>query len=173
MMNKLNMAKKIWLSLSILIISYFISMVFGFILGRNTELRLININDHIFPASIQSRIALMAYNEQIRLYNDGIMMGDTDVIQLAGTKADDVLKSLQAIESMEGIDPLIMNEIRSVIKVFEQFTSKAQVVYKSMSEDSGQDLEKISELADRMEFIREKLKDFTGIKFKTIFPYVN
>ena len=161
MMNKLNMAKKIWFSLSILIISYFISMVFGFILGRNTELRLININDHIFPASIQSRIALMAYNEQIRLYNDGIMMGDTDVIQLAGTKADDVLKSLRSIESMDGIDPLILDEIRSAIKEFERFASKAQRIYKSISEDLEQVVENASELADKMEFIREKLKDFT------------
>jgi len=65
MWQSLSITKKIWLSISILIFGYFLSMVFGFVRGNENQKQLHYASEYLFPSAIQSQLALSAFKEQI------------------------------------------------------------------------------------------------------------
>jgi hypothetical protein len=44
----LGLSKKIWLSIGFLIFGYFLSMIFGFVLGRQMEGRMIKVSEYLY-----------------------------------------------------------------------------------------------------------------------------
>ena len=57
MKRPLDIGAKIWLSLGVLIIGYFITMAVGFFLGRANEIRLRHTAVYLFPAAKMSHSA--------------------------------------------------------------------------------------------------------------------
>ncbi len=147
---KLSLAKKIWLSLGLLLVGYFISLAFGFVTGRQNEARLIAVSEYLFPASNSSRQALTAFKDQVRLYNDGVMMGDEAIIESAGAKAKEAGKQLGAIFKMEGLGKARRDAAGSVMAALDAFTKDAQPAYAAMAAgDENAMKNKAAGLADR------------------------
>ena len=61
--------------MSILIMGYFLTMVFGFQMGARMEVRMMYVSETLFPVSTLGQEALTAYKDQVRLYTDGAMKG--------------------------------------------------------------------------------------------------
>lgn len=163
MKRSFGIAKKIWISLIILVLGYFTSTLIGFVLGSKTEFRLSGVSTAMFPASQFSQQALTAFNEQIKLYNDAVMLGDADTVETAGLKSQTAQEALQTIASLPGLSAGNKSTVEEVIRQVHTFTTSASGVYKAMSE--GSDDEAAGEalgrqamaLAKQTEGLREKL----------------
>ena len=162
-MKHLSIAKKIWISLGILVIGYFISTAIGFYLGLETETRLQSASDNLFPASMMGSAAVTSFDEQIKLYNDAVLMGESAIFTKTQEKANEVAKNLGAIVNLSNIDPVKKKEMAETLKQHANFTASAQKIYSAMSLDEGNfNEDSVEALAQETQEIREKL-----VKYKT------
>lgn len=128
-----KIALKIWLSLSILICGYFISMMVGFFLGRSAELRLRTVSDSLFPAAKQSQLAQVAFNEQIENFNDGVLLGEDSFIASARKKSREVITHLDGIISLPGISDHQRRRTVELQAILDVFNKEAFPVYSDLS----------------------------------------
>jgi methyl-accepting chemotaxis protein len=157
-MKSFSIAKKIWISFGILILGYFISTAIGFYLGLETETRLQSASDDLFPASMMGSAAVTAFDEQIKLYNDAVLMGESTIFAKTKEKADEVSKSLGGIVNMVGIDQVLKGDISQTLKHHADFTASAQKIYAAMSvDDAVFNQDKAETLAQQTRKIREEL----------------
>ena len=133
MWKSFSIGKKIWVSLSILILGYFLSMVFGFITGKNAESSLFYVSECIFPASKHSQQALTAFDEQIKLYKDAVVLGEAEAVVSAEAKAEEAKTALQQIAALKGLKGAQKNEVEDTLKKLSDFTNSANRVYSFMS----------------------------------------
>ncbi len=160
-MKSLSIAKKVWISLGILVVGYFLSMAIGFHLGQETETRLQGVSENLFPASMMSNAAVTAFDEQIKLYNDAVLMGESAIFEKTKQKADEVAKNLEAIVKIPGIDKAKKDEIAQTLQAHAAFSASAQKIYAAMSSGDGSfNQEKVSALAKQTQQIQEKLVAF-------------
>ncbi len=131
-MRPLSISAKIWLSLGILVFGYFVSMVYGFISGLQTETRLEIVSEYLFPAAAQSQRALIAFNEQISMYEDFLQTGEEAYLQSAHNSAEQVQNALQTITSCKKYNDILISEIGETKKKLKEFTKEAQSAYAQM-----------------------------------------
>ena len=161
MWRSLSIASKIWLSLSILIVGYFASMLFGYSNGQKTEYRLFSVSEAVFPASRFSQSALSYFDEQVKLYNDAVLMGDAGMLETAASKAKQVHDALAAVQSMRGIDPDTKNKIASFVKELTNFSKTAQTLYmKMIQNENDMDMNKIADLANQTKSYEKQLSEY-------------
>jgi len=164
-MKKLRIAHKIWLSICILMVGYFVSMLFGYIFGIKTGNRLNDISNDLFPITVESQKALSIFNEQIKLYKDAILTGDKQIIVQADKKSTEIITCLNNINENTWLLPEKQIEMQYIINKYEKFNKDASYVYLMMCEDSDEDQKidsdsaymKASELASETETIRNEL----------------
>ncbi len=155
-MRNLSMSKKIWLSMSVLVIGYFFTMVFGFGMGARMESRMLSVSNYLFPASNLGQEALTTFKDQVRLYNNGIMLGDGESINKAGVEADHVQKNLSEILNIPGVDEASATQVREALEAMKAFTQEAQPIYMAMSKGETQSTS-AARLASQTETLRERL----------------
>ncbi len=136
MKRSFGIAKKIWISLAVLVLGYLISTLTGFVFGRHVENRLVNTSDALFPAAQQAQQALTAFNEQIKLYNDAVMLGDADMVETAGASSGASLEALATIAGLSGLNAAHGKEARDLADALEAYTANAQKIYGAMSQAS-------------------------------------
>lgn len=152
MWQSLSIAKKIWLSLSILIMGYLVSTGIGFVLGGQTESRLHNVSENLFTASTQGQAALSAFEEQIKFYNDVVMIGNMgNAVGSSQEKAEHVQKALQTIARLKGLSLRRLNEVREIRSQLIKFTASAQATYTKLSPDSEYIFERDDEAKNNLE----------------------
>lgn len=132
MKRTISFTKKIWLVVGILIVSYFFSLMIGFALGQKNEIRLLNISEFIFPASQLAQEALSGYNDQIRLYKDAVITGDSSLIDSAQQKANEIQQALKKMENLKELDPNIIKIIPLIGEQHAVFSESSLKVYKQM-----------------------------------------
>ncbi|MBF0100489.1 MAG: PAS domain S-box protein [Desulfobacterales bacterium] len=132
MNRSLSILTKIWLSLSILIVSYFVSMIFGFFFGQKIEERLLSISELIVPAANLSNQALNTYKEQIQLYEEAVMSGEKIFLESAKSKSSKAQNSLLFISQLNGLDQDLVRFINETRDYLQAFTFSAQITYASM-----------------------------------------
>jgi methyl-accepting chemotaxis protein len=159
--QSLRIAQKIWLGLSILVIGYLVSMVFGFVLGQYTELRLHDVEESMFPAAIQSQRAVSAFNNQITRYGEAVMAGDVELLDLAQEQATEVTQALEAIADLARLDQESREAVRETLEQFEAFSASAQTVYTAMSEGSEDEgaLDGVAALGEQAAALAQETKD--------------
>jgi methyl-accepting chemotaxis protein len=149
MRKSLSIGQKIGISLSILIMGYFVSTGVGFMLGRETESRLYSVSEYLFAASAQSKTALSAFEEQIKYYNDIIMIGDMgNSFELAQKKGEEVQASLQHILRLKGISAETLKELRQLCEQLKAFNEASHSVYAKYLKQSA-DSEDVFESEDQ------------------------
>ncbi|GAB6095884.1 hypothetical protein JCM14469_21370 [Desulfatiferula olefinivorans] len=163
MWKSLSIGKKIWCSISILIIGYFVSMVFGLVNGSKTQNHLLHVSDYLFPAGQEARSALTAFNEQIKLYNDAVLLGDAEVIDTARERADQTEKALGAITAFAMIDPEDATRVQNLLNRIKDFNTRAHPVYLGLSREETGDpnntnTTKAIELAKDIKILTESLE---------------
>ncbi|MFZ5570485.1 MAG: methyl-accepting chemotaxis protein [Thermodesulfobacteriota bacterium] len=166
MWQSLNIAKKIWLSICILILGYLFSMGFGFFKGKQTETRLLAVSDYLFPSAKESQAALTAYNEQIKLYKDAVLLGDTELVKEGEKKSLEAVRNLNNIINQPEIPAATKERVALIHQELVEFTKKASQIYTVMSspelEEDGKEgtiSNQASKLADEI----DRLKDLLAV----------
>jgi len=160
MFKKVTISGKIWVCVCILILGYSGSMIFGYISGKETKARLVNASEYIFPASRHSQSALTAFKEQIKLYQDAVIMGDDSLFDTTLEKSNEVEQSLSSILQITGSDTERSAQIEDFIKRFKTFTASAQVNYLAMAsseEITGNNSNEIARLSEETKKLTEEL----------------
>jgi len=162
MWRSLSIANKIWSSLSILIIGYLASMLFGYSNGKLTENRLFSVSESVFPATRYSQSALNSFGEQIKLFNDAVLIGDVNQLETAQSKAKEIQQALTAISELPNVDPDMKEKIDTLIKELFSFTKSANTLYTQMIEnENNADVSKTAELTKQTEFLEKQLAQFS------------
>ena len=158
MKSSFSISTKIWFSIGILIMSYFASMVFGFILGGDIELRLKNISSFLFEADKKSQLALTAYNEQIKLYEDAVMSGEEIFFESAQDNAIKAQNAILDIINLKDLDEKKRTELKMLLILLKEYTVAALDIYASMNEvfNGHEDDESIYQLDELELYINER-----------------
>lgn len=154
MNRSFGISVKIWLSLGILVLGYFGSMMLGFFMGRQAEVRLLIISEYLFPAAKQSQLALVAFKEEIRLFNDVVVLGEESLIESAKRKGVDAQDFLTHIVAMAHISDTKKQRIEKTIEKLHQFNQRAIVVYSDLGRYL--DITEMDGVSDEHRNLREK-----------------
>ncbi len=157
MKGSYSIGQKIWFSLSILILGYLFSMLLGFFLGQKTESRLSNVTEIHFPSAQKSKMALTGFKEQIRLYEDAVMIGEKSLIDAAGDKAKMVENLLQQITDIQKKNDIPNVDILETLRLLKDFNLAAKQIYTQMSEHPDVMAEKALEFQHRTNTIQARL----------------
>jgi methyl-accepting chemotaxis protein len=157
--HAVSVSKKISLSLFILILGYFISMISFFINGRNAEVHLHNVAEDFFSAAQISQHAVRAYDEQSKAYEDAVMIGDEESIELARQKSIEAENALQQIIELQTISAATRKKNRTVLEKLKSFTKEAQPVYLAMSNgtDTPELMEQALQLGEQSRLLHDNL----------------
>jgi signal transduction histidine kinase/DNA-binding response OmpR family regulator len=159
-----SISRKVWLSLSIMIIGYLASMIFGFIRGSETETRLNHVSESVFPAAMQSKLALTKFNEQVKLYGDAVTLGEENLLEDVKTRADEVQDAFKQLVILVPQKESEALGIRELAKELRDFNAAAGTLYKGMLSEIEDDTlpGKAAQMNQRTRDLREKLTALTG-----------
>ncbi|MCP5046181.1 MAG: response regulator [bacterium] len=157
-----SISRKVWFSLSILIIGYLATMIFGFIRGREAEVRLNRVSESLFPAALESKAALTRFNELVKLYNDAVVFGEEDFLEKARASASESRAALDRLAGLLEHDEPQQSSIRDLTHRLNPFIADADSLYTRMLEEIDNEAlqEKAAEMNRRTILIRA---EFTGL----------
>ncbi len=161
MKGSYTIGQKIWFSLSILILGYLFSMLLGFFLGQKTESRLSNVAEIHFPSAQKSKMAVTGFKEQIRLYQDAVMMGETSLLDVADDKAKTVENLLQQIADIQKKNGMPNIDILEMLRLLKDFNLAAKPIYTQMSKHPDAMAEKALEFQHRTNTIQNHLEQLS------------
>lgn len=119
-------------------------------------MRLNIVSDSLFSAAKQSQLAQMAFKEQIKNFNDGVLLGEMAFIESAEVKAGEVSKALTIILGLRDINLQKKERVRNLEKALKEFNTAAWPVYSKLSAF----LDYVSEIdAEDIFHEREKLEN--------------
>lgn len=165
----LSIKQKIWLSLSLMLLGYFVSMIFGFFSGQQTESRLCRVSEYLFPAVRESQAALSAFNQGMKTYEDAVVYGDLDMVDEAHESLLAAQQALQAVLEVGAQCREDEPEAAVMLSVLGDFSQSAYELYKIMAnvdlfalddeEDTGDSLEdRANDLAMRKDDVKGRLQ---------------
>lgn len=129
MKRSFKIATKIGLSLSIMVVGYLVLTILSMHLGMDVKENLENVSKHFIPAMKQSEIAFAAFDDQVKLYQEAVMIGEESLIESAQDEADKAMEALRIILRLQEIDIQEKNDVEETLKQLEDFTSSAQTFY--------------------------------------------
>ena len=135
-MKKLNVSifVKIWLSVSVLFLGYIISMIMIQSTGGKLKSGLNTISGSLFPAATISQQALANFEDQLKFYQDAVMMGEISLVDKATESSEQVQVHLQKIMALKDLDKNRRNELQEINQSLASFTRASKDIYKKMAE---------------------------------------
>ncbi len=127
----MSIANKILWSISILVLGYSLTIVYGFFMGIQNNTQLNVLSSKIVPASQISQKALNLFEEQIKIYQDMIAAGDKQLGPKAKNKGEDVQNTLEALKRITPNSPT-KNDIDRTLVLLKSFNLEAPEVYEEM-----------------------------------------
>ncbi|MBF0100014.1 MAG: methyl-accepting chemotaxis protein [Desulfobacterales bacterium] len=173
----ISIGTKIRMCFTVLVCGYLATMTYGFWFGRQIEYQLYNVSESLFPATKLSEQALNAFNEQMKLYNDIVLMGDNTLIKSAKIKGNESIMALQQIVDLKGLNPKKIDDVQNLLYYISDFCSLAPDIYEVLSQNLEQmsdddskskskfeDVEnKASRLAHQADYLKKRLLLLTQV----------
>ncbi len=162
-----SVKQKLWFSLSIMIVGYFVSMMYGYVFGHRIEEQISVLSVSLFPAVRQSQETLTAFNQGVKFYEDAVIMGDTELVQSGTDKLKHSRKVLEHISSSGDLSAERHAFVEDTLAQLAAYTQKARTVYTKMCSGlealSDETLQQdVSDLAGQTKTLRARLATFTG-----------
>ncbi|GAB6094831.1 hypothetical protein JCM14469_10830 [Desulfatiferula olefinivorans] len=167
----MSIAKKILLPLGVVVVVYSLTIGYGVFMSRQTNVRLNDLADTVYPASQLSRKILRLFEEEIKLYQDMVVNGDIYLSIHAREKGDEVIRELDELDKIVR-DPLVKKEIAETLEDLREFSIWAPDVYEEMrktaSDYSPETIEKAAHLAETWKGIAGDLRRYSEYFSNTI-----
>lgn len=157
-----SISQKIWFSLSILVLGYLFSMVTGQFYGHKTESRILTVSDRLFPAAQISQTIEATFEEQIRLYNDAVLIGEISLVQEAEDHVRNITGLLQQFLALNKYKERHRADIEETIRLYGKFTRAANSVYHRMAKGSEAPelMEQVMDLAHQTKDLRQRFERY-------------
>lgn len=147
MWKSLNISTKIFLCIFMLCAGYFTSMLYVVSDGKKVGDRLNDVSDVSFPAAMNSRTILTLFKEQVKLYRDSVMLGETEYVEKADLISNDILQTLNTIEAYPGLTPSMQSRLHVEIQKITDYTRSASAAYEKMASDIHVDIDESQQIA--------------------------
>src|SRR3569623_772359 len=161
MWRSLSIAKKIYLSMAVIILGYTLSMFFVISAGQLSQTQLTNISTALFPASQKSQVALNAFEQQTKAYEDAVILGDTNLLSTAKAKSDDAIAALDEIAGIAALPEKDQATIRTAVRELRSYTGSAQSLYAEMAAGKMEQKDKAADLGRQATELRGTLQKLT------------
>jgi len=158
-----SIKKKIWLSISILVIAYSASTIFGYFRSNQTKIHLAEVSEYLFPATLKIQKALEALNQEKTFYIDAVILGEPSLLDSAENKAADAIAALdQAISKLEKYGDYGSEE-KAISQSLHDLAKSAQPINEKLRNDIDNEelIEEAGKVAAEAEKILEKLSKRT------------
>ena len=99
MLERLKIRGKIWVGITAVIAGYVSSMVLSIYLGRNGERVILSITETLLPATSLSQRALEAYQNQLKSYDDAVVLGESAYVKQAQDYAQQAIGALNELKA--------------------------------------------------------------------------
>ena len=120
---------KILLSTSIIILGYLFSMVLSVVVGIENIRLLEDTTDTLFPATRYSQQALSAFENQLKLYENAVVLGEPSQVERAQEYGERVRDSLEQLTQLVNLNMDNVAEVHNFSRKLAAFTRTANDVY--------------------------------------------
>ena len=157
----LQITGKIWLSTCIMLLGYLFSMVLRVVIGLQNIDLLQDTSDTRFPATTYSQRALSAFEAQMKLYEDAVMLGETHYVKQAVESSERARNALQQLSLLDNVEFERIKDINQLSMGLRKFTKEASSVYGAIA--AGAEFtdaleEKMVELAQTKDTLKASLE---------------
>jgi methyl-accepting chemotaxis protein len=159
--TSLSIAKKIYLSIGLIVLGYTASMLFVMVEGQVAKRQLTAVSTALFPAAQQSQAALTAFEQQTKAYEDAVTVGDKKLLETAKEKGEFAVKSLDGITKMTALHADDLKKSQSALQQLKNYSEKAHTIYSEMATGKMDQMEKAGELAKQGTELKESLGALT------------
>lgn len=123
---------KYWLGIGAVVAGYAATVAIGATLSLRNEERMSDATQALFPATIRCQQARYAFERQLRLYEDGVVQGEPDLVQQAQSSGAEVQSLLDDTAALP-LDAVERQRFRSLIGRHRQFSEAADGLYLRMA----------------------------------------
>jgi methyl-accepting chemotaxis protein len=158
---------KIWLSIGILILGYLLSIVIINNTGKRLKQELTYLESVVFPAAIISQNMLSDFQNQVKQYEDAIVMGEANLLEQASETSKSIQAKIQRILSLQGWHNDDKDKLSEILKQSDEFTKTASVIYKSImgkevSEIKEDKQRQLGDLAKKKELLSSNMTNLSN-----------
>ncbi|MBZ5577156.1 MAG: response regulator [Acidobacteriia bacterium] len=130
---RLNVAARIWLAIGIFVMGFILSMVLQQVQGRNTEERLRNTSEALFPAALLSQDATAAFQRTLKGFSDAVLVEDESGLRHATADGQQAVGFLRTAAAVRGLPPDQTAEAARLSAALEGFLADARSTYQAVA----------------------------------------
>ncbi|MDH3345751.1 MAG: PAS domain S-box protein, partial [Kiritimatiellaceae bacterium] len=167
------MASKIWLSLSVLLAGYLLSVSVGYVLNRQIATLSGHAWKYDYPVTMAMEGVVKSHESMWEGYRNAVLLGDPAHSQQALKSAAIVMTDLQALEALQSGVHDHASDLAPVITMFEQLSKDAAVVYPELivagdypSDELQDQVQSVAELKETFARILNDLQVLAAEEFK-------
>jgi methyl-accepting chemotaxis protein len=154
-----SIAQKLFLCLAGIGAGYALLMGVVFLEGQQSQRRLSDVSNGYFPASQLSQEAVSAFGRQVKAYEDAVSLGAPEELAPARSHSETVVKALQGVVAMDGLDPQFRSKARACLGRLTDFSNQAEMVYGAMASGQTSQLERAATLASLTNQLKSELAE--------------
>jgi methyl-accepting chemotaxis protein len=161
-----GIAAKIWFSIGIFAVGYFISIGTGQLQGYSTERRLRTTAETLFPVAQRTQEASESFLRMARHFNDAVMIEDETALERASQEASNSVRLLRLSASLPGIAEERQQAITKMASDMEQVAANGRSTYGGMMRAKGNMTPELQQqsrsLATLMESVKKGLQSLAA-----------
>ncbi len=163
---KKGIGLKIFLAMGMVLAGYLVSIIFSTVGNVHMDAMLNGVAEHMYPATVESRRAQVAFENQIKLYSDAVMMGEEELLENANKNASIAIEALANLSQKYALPQESQELLNTIISSHKKYTSLAQETYSKLcSEDEDADFdvdpEVLASLSEESKILTEQFQQLT------------
>lgn len=172
-MKRMNVTKKIWLSIGVFVLGFVLSTVLTQLQGNKTEAVLSTTVNSLFPSAQRSQEAEAGFQRMIKGLSDAVMVQDASALDRAIQESTAIVEHLNAVAAIHTSDSA-REQVSQLAGSIAVFSKDAQAVYGMLLSDpanlTAETQENMRAMASRMETLKAALveqRDRSSAHLKT------
>jgi methyl-accepting chemotaxis protein len=153
-----SIAKKIYISIGIIVLGYSASMLCVVVEGARAQTRLTAISSSLFPAAQQCQAAVTAYDLQTKAYEDAVTVGDKKLLQVAKENGEAAAAALESVGKLPGLGAVGLEDVRGLADKLKSYSTSAEALYTEMASGKMAQIEKAGGLAKQSQELKDGLR---------------
>lgn len=154
---------KILLSTSIIILGYLFSMVLSVVVGIENIRLLEDTTETLFPATRYCQQALSAFENQLKLYENAVVLGEPSQVERAKEYGEQVRDALEQLAQLGNLDMKNVAEVHNFSRKLVAFSRVANQVYLASASTTLNDPAVAGKIGDLVTEQGRLLKELTKL----------
>jgi len=157
---RLRIAARIWLAVGIFVLGFIFCTTLAQVQGRNTEGRLQETSEALFPAAMLSREAEAAFHRAQKGFSDAVVMQDLEGLNRGAAGGREAVQYLRSLAALSGLPESRRQDARKLAAAVAEFLRQAHDTYEPAAahrEIPPQAQRQMRELAVRTEELEIRL----------------